>query len=243
LAIAVFALKQQVQRGNRAAKGQGMRRSAWIQMVTTVCALAASSAAPARMRLADWVVEAEDPVARVSERGGVIDIDTAKGLTLWWRRPVTSPVVIRFEAMAVRAGGANDMVSDLNAFWMARDGDGGSVLRHPRSGAFADYDSLRTYYVGIGGNRNSTTRFRRYVARAGVRPLRPEHDKRDAADMLQPNRWTTIRLIADGRTIAVDRDGRRLFTLDDPAPYASGQFGLRTTWSHLRIRRLSITRR
>ena len=61
--------------------------------------------------------------------------------------------------------------------------------------------------------------------------------------MLQPNRWTTIRLIADGRTVAVERDGRRVVTLDDPAPYASGQFGLRTTWSHLRIRHLSITRR
>ena len=61
--------------------------------------------------------------------------------------------------------------------------------------------------------------------------------------MLQPNRWTTIRLVADGRAIAVDRDGRRLFSLDDPAPYRRGHFGLRTTWSHLRIRKLSITRR
>lgn len=193
--------------------------------------------------LADWVVEAEDPAARVTERGGIIDIETAKGLTLWWRKPVAAPVVIRFEAMAVSQGGANDKVSDLNAFWMAREDDGSSVLVHRRSGAFADYDSLRTYYVGIGGNRNTTTRFRRYVGRAGDRPLLLQHDKRDATDMLVPNRWTTILLIADGRTVAVERDGRRLFTLDDPAPYASGHFGLRTTWSHLRIRRLSITRR
>ncbi|MGC5797280.1 DUF6250 domain-containing protein [Sphingomonas sp. NFX23] len=197
----------------------------------------------ARQPLADWVVEAEDPAARVTERGGIIDIDTAKGLTLWWRKPVAAPVVIRFEAMAVSEGGANDKTSDLNAFWMAHEDDGGSVFTHRRSGAFADYDSLRTYYVGIGGNRNTTARFRRYVGRVGDRPLLPQHDRRDIADMLQPNRWTTIRLIADGWTVAVERDGRRVFTLDDPAPYASGQFGLRTTWSHLRIRHLSITRR
>ena len=219
-----------------------MRLNARLHIAAGILASVPSTGI-ARQPLADWVVEAEDPAARVTEHAGIIDIDTAKGLTLWWRKPVAGPVVIRFDAMAVSQGGVNDKVSDLNAFWMAREDDGSSVLFHRRSGAFADYDSLRTYYVGIGGNRNTTTRFRRYVGRAGDRPLLPEHDKRDPADMLVANRWTTIRLIADGRTVAVERDGRRVFTLDDSAPYTAGQFGLRTTWSHLRIRRLSITRR
>jgi hypothetical protein len=220
-----------------------MRVSAWVHATAALGVLAGlSSTTSARQSAANWVIETEDPAAKVTDHAGIVDIDTAKGLTLWWRKPVAAPVVISFEAMAVSEGGPNDRVSDLNAFWMARDDDGGSVLSHPRSGAFADYDTLRTYYVGIGGNRNSTTRFRRYVGRTGDRPMLPEHDKRAAADLLQPNRWTSIRLIADGRTIAVDRDGRRLFTLDDPAPYASGHFGLRTTWSHLRVRRLSIAR-
>jgi hypothetical protein len=220
-----------------------MRVSAWVHTTAALGVLAGlSSTTSARQSATNWVIETEDPAAKVTDHAGIVDIDTAKGLTLWWRKPVAAPVVISFEAMAVSEGGANDRVSDLNAFWMARDDDGGSVLSHRRTGAFADYDTLRTYYVGIGGNRNSTTRFRRYVGRAGDRPMLPEHDKGAAADLLQPNRWTSIRLIADGRTIAVDRDGRRLFTLDDPAPYASGHFGLRTTWSHLRIRRLSIAR-
>ncbi len=201
------------------------------------------AASVARRSIADWTIEAEDPATRVTERAGVIDIDTAKGLTLWWREPVSAPVVISFEAMAVSEGGTNDRVSDLNAFWMAHEDDGRPVLAHRRSGAFAEYDTLRTYYVGIGGNRNSTTRFRRYVGRAGNRPLLVDHDKREAADMLVPNRWTRIRLIADGHAIAVYRDGRRLFTLDDPAPYTRGHFGLRTTWSHLRIRHVSIVHR
>ena len=32
-----------------------------------------------------------------------------------------------------------------------------------RSGTFAEYNDLLTYYVGLGGNRNTTTRFRRYI--------------------------------------------------------------------------------
>ena len=209
---------------------------AWIGMTAMV--LAATSPGLAR-----WAVEAESPDTRVTEARGTIDIDSPKGVTLWWRKALPVRVTISFEAMAVAAGGANDKVSDLNAFWMARNADGSAVLATPRSGAFAAYDDLKTYYVGIGGNRNTTTRFRRYVGTPGVRPLLPEHDLSAPGAMLVPNRWTRIRLIADGRRIAVERDGARLFTLDDAAPYAGGHFGLRTTWSHLRIRHLSITQR
>ena len=188
-----------------------------------------------------WRIEAESPDARVRFERGVIDIDTPKGLSLWFARPLTGPVAIRFHAMAVSAGGINDTVSDLNAFWMATNTDGGDVLATSRSGAFAEYDTLKTYYVGIGGNRNTTTRFRRYIGKPGDRPIRPEHDRGDAPDMLVPGRWTHIALIADGRRIVVERDGRTLFTLDDPAPYTRGHFALRTTWSHLRIRNVRIT--
>ncbi len=193
--------------------------------------------------VSDWAIEAESPDTRITERAGILDIDSPKGVTLWWRRPIASPVTIGFEAMAVSAGGPNDRVSDLNAFWMATDADGASVLAHRRNGAFAAYDDLKTYYVGIGGNRNTTTRFRRYIGQPGNRPLLPEHDLAGAADMLRPNVWTRIRLIADGRTVAVERDGRRLFTLTDDQPYTRGHWALRTTWSHLRIRLVSVVRR
>jgi len=164
-------------------------------------------------------------------------------VTLWYTRPLTGPVAIDYDVMAVQASGPHDAVSDVNAFWMAHDPavPGGSVLARPRDGRFASYDGLETYYVGIGGNRNTTTRMRRYVGRAGDRPLLPQHDRRDPAAMLVPNRWTHIRLIASGREIAVERDGVRLFTLDDAAPYRRGWFGLRTTRSHLRVRSLRIT--
>ncbi|WP_033921994.1 DUF6250 domain-containing protein [Sphingomonas sp. 37zxx] len=193
---------------------------------------------PASFSAAQWRVEAESPAARVTF-GDVIDIDTPAGLSLWLVRPIKGPVAIGFDAMAVAKGGANDQVSDLNAFWMAREADG-APLRHGRSGAFADYDTLATYYVGIGGNRNTTTRFRRYVGRVGDRPILPQHDRSDAGAMLQPDRWTRITLIADGSRIAVERDGQAVFRLDDPQPYRAGHFAIRTTQSHLRIRNLTI---
>ena len=200
--------------------------------------LAATAPAP----LPGWTIEAESPDTRVTIDHGTIDIDSPKGVTLWSNRAVAAPVTIAFEAMAVSAGGANDQVSDLNAFWMATDpgGPGGSPVGR-RSGKFEDYDTLLTYYVGIGGNRNTSTRLRRYVGRAGDRPLLPQHDRADRPALLVANRWTRIRLIADGRRVAVERNGATLFTLTDAAPYARGWFGLRTTASHLRIRRVRIT--
>jgi hypothetical protein len=94
--------------------------------------------------------------------------------------------------------------------------------------------------VGLGGNNNTTTRFRRYIGKRGDRPLLPENDLAGSANLLAPNREQAIRLIADGNTIAYERDGARLFTYHDADPYREGWFALRTTQSHLRIRELRI---
>ena len=223
---------------------QGVTRARGVAvagcLLLSGCAAGTTGSRPLGPTASEWRIEAEQP-ARVTF-GETIDIDTPAGLSLWYARELTGPVAIEFEAMAVAEGGANDAVSDLNAFWMATDAAApdGSVFAKNRSGAFAEYDDLKTYYVGIGGNRNTTTRFRRYVGMSGNRPLLPGHDLKDAENLLVPNRWTRVRLIADGRRIAVERDGRRIFALDDAQPYARGWFALRTTKSHLRIRNLRI---
>ncbi|UZK64624.1 DUF6250 domain-containing protein [Sphingomonas sp. M1-B02] len=229
-------------RGDAGRKAKRAIGTACATLLLAVTACAGRPAPLATAASADWTIEAEQP-ARVTF-GEVIDIDTPAGLSLWHKQELTGPVAIEFEAMAVSEGGANDEVSDLNAFWMATDpkAKAGSVLDPGRSGAFATYDDLTTYYVGIGGNRNSTTRFRRYTGRAGDRPLLPEHDLAGAADMLVPNRWTQVRLIANGQDIAVERDGRRIFMMRDPAPYTRGWFALRTTKSHIRVRNLRISK-
>jgi hypothetical protein len=192
--------------------------------------------------LENWHIEAEKP-GRITATNGVLDIEVPAGVTLWFKPLLEGPVSIEFEATAVSEGGPNDHVSDLNVFWMANNVDGRQpVFARNRSGAFAEYNDLETYYVGLGGNRNSTTRFRRYIGDPVLRPLLPEHDLGEAAAMLVPNREQTITLIADGARIEYRRDGVPLFVIDDPAPYTQGWFALRTTYSHLRIRHLRIRR-
>ncbi|MCH8686180.1 DUF1080 domain-containing protein [Pedomonas mirosovicensis] len=193
--------------------------------------------------LGQWVIEAERG-GRFRAEGGVLDIDSPAGVTLWFRHALASPVAIDYEVMAVSEGGPNDAVSDINCFWMATDtrASGGDVLAIRRSGAFAGYDELRTYYAGIGGNRNTTSRFRRYVGRRDDRPLLPQHDLSAPEHMIAPNRWYRIRLVADGNRIELLRDGTPMFRLNDPAPYTCGHFGLRTTKSHLRVRNFRVYR-
>jgi hypothetical protein len=192
--------------------------------------------------LDNWQIEAEKP-GRIEAANGVLDIDVPAGATLWFKPKLQSPVAIEFEATAVSAGGPNDQVSDLDVFWMANNPDGAEpVYATARSGAFAQYNNLRAYYVGLGGNRNTTTRLWRYVSDPSNRPLLPQHDLSARSAMLMPNRQQTIVLIANGRTVEFRRDGQPLLRMSDPAPYTSGWFALRTTYSHLRIRDLRIYR-
>lgn len=190
--------------------------------------------------LARWFIEAQEP-ATVTAAEGVLEIDTPEGLTAWFRPMLKGPVLIEYEALMVSAGGKNDRVSDLNAFWMATDARSpGDIFATPRNGAFASYDAMKTYYVGQGGNYNTTTRFRRYIGQAGNRPLLPEHDLSDKPDLLTPNVWQTVRLIAFGDLIQYWRDDRKVFEYRDPEPYTEGWFGIRTTKNHMRVRNLRI---
>jgi hypothetical protein len=187
-----------------------------------------------------WRVELEREGA-VTVRDGVLEIDTSGGCSVWFREELQGPVMIQYDAVAVAEGGLNDHVSDLNCFWMASDpgAPAGAPLR-PRSGAFADYDDLLAYYVGQGGNRNTTTRMRRYVGQVDNRPLLPQHDLSDPAHLLQPNVRQTVQLFAAGRQIEYRRDGVRVFSLDDARPYTRGWFAIRTTANRLRISNFSV---
>lgn len=232
-----------------------MRRSvrfiAWMLAAlphATLAAEAPSSFGPLlfqddfRNGLAQWAIELEQP-GRVVAQDGALDIDVPAGATLWFRHELTGPIAIVYEATAIAAGGPNDRVSDLNCFWMARNRDDGAIVyESPRSGRFADYNTLRTYYVGLGGNGNTTTRFRRYIGDPQLRPLLPEHDLSTRETLLVPNRRQTITLIAAGETIEYWRDAQRLIRFHDETPYRSGWFALRTTQSHLRIEKLRIYR-
>ena len=190
--------------------------------------------------MSNWFVERENG-GEVSAKNGILDIDVPAGCTVWFRTKLSGSVAIEYEARAIQAGGPNDRVSDLNCFWMASNRERSpDLFAHPRSGKFDDYNTLRTYYASVGGNGNTTTRFRRYIGDAVQRPLLPEHDLGDAKVMLRPNVLQKIRLAADGKLIQFFRDGKELFRLDDPEPYMQGWFGFRTTKSHLQIGKFRV---
>jgi hypothetical protein len=192
--------------------------------------------------LSQWRVELEAG-GTVTAQGRALDIDVPAGCTVWFKRPMAGPVLIAYEATVVAAGGPNDRVSDLNCFWMATDARSpAGFFAAGRSGRFADYDQLRCYYVGLGGNGNTTTRFRRYLGEPGRRPLLPEHDLSAQEDLLAPNVAQKIQLVAAGPVIGYYRNGRQLFAFHDPEPYTRGWFGFRTVHSHLRIRNFQVYR-
>jgi hypothetical protein len=192
--------------------------------------------------LENWTTELESG-GSVGVKDGRLEIDVPAGCTIWFKLRLDGPVMIAYDATVVSAGGPNDRVSDLNCFWMARDARSpDDLFARKRSGRFADYNPLLTYYVGQGGNGNTTTRFRRYVGDQVNRPLLPEHDKRDPADLLTANVKQTIQLIACGSIVQYYRDGKRVFELNDPHPYTSGWFALRTTKNHMTIERFCVYR-
>ena len=192
--------------------------------------------------LENWHSELEKG-GTVRTTNGALEIDVPGGCSVWLKRRLDGPVMISYEATAVSAGGPNDRVSDLNCFWMAQDARSpGEIFATQRNGAFHDYDQLRCYYVGYGGNSNTTTRFRRYIGEKGNRPLRPEHDLTAPEFMLEANVPLKIQLIAAGSTIEFYRNGERIFDYDDPAPYPSGWFAFRTVTSHLRLRDFQVHR-
>jgi hypothetical protein len=187
-----------------------------------------------------WKAELEKG-GKVEAHDGGLEIDVSGGCTLWLKPLLAGPLTIEYQSEVIKAGGPNDRASDMNCFWMARDSRSpADILATVRSGAFSDYDQLNCYYVGLGGNGNTTTRFRRYIGEKGNRPILPEHDLSAKEFLIVPNVVLRIQLVAAGQTIAYYRNGRRLFVFQDPAPYTTGWFGLRTTENHMVVRRLRI---
>ena len=195
-----------------------------------------------RSGLGQWVSELERP-GKIAAENGMLDMDVPAGCTLWFKPILTGPAMIEYQAKVIRAGGPNDRVSDLNCFWMAQDKRSPQDLfATKRTGLFHDYDQLLCYYVGLGGNGNTTTRFRRYIGEKNDRPLLPENDLRAATDLIVPNVTQTLRAVACGPLIQFYRDDHRLFQLNDPAPYTNGRFAFRTVDSHIQFSHFRVYR-
>jgi hypothetical protein len=192
---------------------------------------------------ANWLAELQSG-GRVEVRDGLLEIDVPAGCTVWFKPRIEGPVLIEYEATVISAGGPNDRVSDLNCFWMATDSRSpdGEIFKTHRSGKFEDYHQLRCYYVGLGGNTNTTTRFRRYIGSPTNRPLLPEHDLTEPQFLIAPNQPQKIQLVACGQLIQYYRDGLKIFELTDSEPYTAGWFALRTVSNHMQIRNFRVMR-
>lgn len=174
-----------------------------------------------------WVTEiAPQPGSHVYVRNGRLFMDTKGGVTVWLNIPLSGNYVIEYDRTVLVDTGVNDRLSDLNQFWAA--GDTRNSHLFTRNGVLESYDSLQLYYVGMGGNTNKTTRFRKYQG-TGERTLLQEYT--DAAHLLQPNKTYHIKTIVENGTTSFWVDGERYFSYTDPTPLRKGYFGLRSTKS------------
>ncbi|MFI5684100.1 DUF6250 domain-containing protein [Streptomyces sp. NPDC051636] len=148
-----------------------------------------------RHGLGQWVTELQDG-GSVTASHGLLDIDVPSGATVWFRRWLEGPYVLEYTAPPASQGGANGRVSDLNNFWNAAGVRfPGDLFATPRGGGLEEYDYLKTYYAGYGANSNTTTRLRRYVGDAGVRPL--VYDC--TGPLLVANEPQRVRIVSDHR--------------------------------------------
>ena len=192
----------------------------------------------------EWWTEAEDASSTVITKDGVTTIIAPKGLTLWNKNKMTGNTIIEYDARIVsdpqfRNDKGDIRISDLNCFWMA-DKCGGY------GGKFANNYALKMYYMGYGGNWNTTTRFRRYT---GYAPTVEEEwlkpiilrEYTDADHLIKADHWYHIRLEAiDGRVRYII-DGECLVDYIDPHPLKSGYFGFRTTLAHAEMKNFTYS--
>ena len=186
--------------------------------------------------LNDWQIE-QMPKGTVEINDGKLQIIDVAGCTVWFKKELKGSILIEYDTFIVKNDGPQDRVSDMNCFWMAKDMDNpNSLFRNSekRGGKFSNYDALRLYYMGVGGNDNATTRFRRYVGN-GERPLLPEHDFANPEFMLTPNQVYHIKIIAFDNIIQFYRNDVLMVDFFDDAPYTSGFFGFRTVNNHMTI--------
>ena len=200
--------------------------------------------------LDDWFVEAQSADTKVVSQENEMEVISPRGVTIWFNKKLNGPVRISYEANVIDQDGPYDRVSDLNCFWMAKDPEniGNFFTRSDwRGGSFGKYYSLKLYYVGYGGHDNTRTRFRKYDGDYQAyknQDKRPEviREYTDPAHLIVPNQWHRIEIVVDEKNIQYIFNNEVLIDYNDPNPYSSGYFGLRTVNNHLKIRNFKIYR-
>jgi hypothetical protein len=178
-----------------------------------------------------WAVEAEagNPAAAAYVEGGALVLKADRGLTVWLRQQLLGHYEISFTRTVL----ADARLSDLNFFWEAQLPPG---LR--LSGKLEEYDQFKLFYAGIGGNTNSTTRFRYYDG-SGARNLLREYTASEY--LLKAGHPYRIRIVVDARGTHLYVDDKVYF--DAPGPLlGGGYFGFRTTQSRQTVKDFVVRR-
>lgn len=189
-----------------------------------------------------WRVESESPDFRLSFMADTCEIVSPKGLTLWRTEKMTAETTVEYDVCVMDEGKEGDRLSDMNCFWLASDPLHKDVWARAkwRSGVFTRCYSLQMYYLGYGGNSNTTTRFRRYdgneegIADESKRPAILQ-EYTDAAHLLKANHWYHWKIVSTMGHTRFYVDGELVVDYHDPMPLREGWFGFRTTWSRIRI--------
>ena len=200
--------------------------------------------------LKNWIAEDHSGQMQISVSRDTLEIVSPKGVTLWYNQKLTGEYEISYRVQMVMKGGAFDRLSDLNCFWAANDPE------HPdnlfarstwRNGIFQHYKTLNLFYVGYGGNHNTTTRFRRYYGTGAdakdevARPVIKEYT--DSEHLLRPNHWYGIRIVVKEDATSFYVDGDLLFhTSFSHAGEGDGYFGLRLLTNHVVFSDFKVSR-
>lgn len=188
-----------------------------------------------------WRIESESKDYKLRFIGDTVEIIAPEGLTMWRTQKLHAPLTIEYDAMVV-VENDNDRLSDLNCFWMASDpASSGNFWKNSKGrGKFLNCYGMQLYYLGYGGNSNSTTRFRRYdgdargIHDASHRPaILKEYTDKD--HLLKANKWYHIKITSDGFRTQYFINGERLVDYRDPRGLKDGYFGFRTTKSRTRF--------
>ena len=218
-----------------------------LLLFLTAVTAAAESGLDARQFKKYWRVESESSDYTVSFRSDTAEVLSPKGLTLWRKEKLKADIAVEYDVCVLDEGRNGDRLSDMNVFWLASDPEAKDIWARAgwRSGIFTRCYTLQMYYLGYGGNSNTTTRFRRYtgdargVDSAGYRPaILKEYT--DTKHLLKANHWYHIRIESAGGRTTMTIDGEPIVSYLDPQPLTEGWFGFRTTWSRIRITNFRI---
>lgn len=183
----------------------------------------------------DWIIEKNEDEKDVCHvKNGVMELNSDEGLTVWYKKELKGNILIEYDRKVIMNNGKHDRLSDLNQFWMATDP---LNKMFTRKGGFKEYDSLKMYYVGMGGNYNTTTRLRRYD---GKGKLEIVGEFTDNTHLLQPNKSYHIVIKCVNGDVSFTVNNEKYFSFKDDVPLINGWFAIRSTRSHQEIDNLKI---